>query len=77
MRAAVRSGETSASRIESGTRFGDIMTGEGSPMMASRVRSRTLPNHAAVDQSTFFISIPQQQRGLLSPPPPCFAPRVT
>jgi hypothetical protein len=34
-------------------------------------------NPATVDQSTFFISIPQQQRGLLSPPPPGFAPRVT
>jgi hypothetical protein len=31
----------------------------------------------ALPQSTFFISIPQQQRGLLSPPPPAFAPRVT
>lgn len=52
------------------------MGGEGSTNDGdSHLRAhRPLPPTA---QSTFFISIPQQQRGLLSPPPPCFAPRVT
>jgi hypothetical protein len=44
-------------------------------MMASATLARTHP--VARAQSTFFISMPQQQRGMLSPPPPGCAPFVT
>lgn len=45
-------------------------------MMASVTPARTHPS-AGCPQSTFFISIPQQQRGGWSPPPPGCAPLVT